>query len=101
MATGGRRDEIDGAVQAWESDLERLRVALANAPEVINAKHHSGFAELYRQKEVVKSRWETIRGVYQPDAQAVRHFEVAFASMTAAWARAQPMLAEVLAGAAS
>ena len=101
MATGGRRDEIDGAIQAWESDLERLRVALANAPEAVNARHHTGFVDLYREKEMVKSRWETIRGVYQPDAQAVRRFEVAFASMTAAWANAQPMLAEVLVAAAS
>jgi hypothetical protein len=85
----------------WERELERLRVALANAPEVINARHHSGFVELYRHKENVKSRWETIRGVYQADADAVRRFEDAFASMTAAWADAQPLRAEVLAGAAT
>lgn len=100
MAMGGRRDEVDGAIKAWECDLERLRVVLANALETVNAKHHSGFVELYRQKEIVKSRWETIRGVYQADADAVRRFEDAFASMAAAWADAQPMLAEVLTGAA-
>ena len=54
----------------------------------------------------VKRKWSSrggkpSAGVYQPDAQAVRRFEEAFASMAAAWARAQPMLAEVLAGAAS
>jgi len=101
MAMGGRRDEVDGAIKVWECDLERLRVVLANAPETVNTKHHSGFVELYRQKEIVKSRWETIRGVYQPDGQAVRRFEEAFASMTAAWTRAKPMLAEVLTGAAT
>lgn len=101
MATGGRRDEIDGAIKVWECDLERLRVALANAPEAVNARHHSGFVELYRHKEIVKSRWETIRGVYQPEPDAVRRFEDAFASMMAAWADAQPLRAEVLAGAAS
>jgi hypothetical protein len=101
MAMGGRRDEVDGAIKAWECDLERLRVVLANAPETVNAKHHFGFVELYRQKEVVKSRWETIRGVYRADADAVRRFEDAFASMTAAWADAQPLRAEVLAGAAT
>jgi hypothetical protein len=101
MAMGGRRDEVDGAIKAWECDLERLRVVLANAPEMVNAKHHFGFVELYRQKEVVKSRWETIRGVYRADADAVRRFEDAFASMAAAWAEARPMLAEVLTGAAT
>jgi hypothetical protein len=101
MATGGRRDEVDGAIQAWESDLERMRVALANAPEAVNARHHIGFVDLYRHKEIVKSRWETIRGVYQPDTDAVRRFEDAFASMTAAWADAQPLRAEVLAAAAT
>ena len=101
MATGERRDEIDGAIKAWESDLERLRVALANAPEAVNARHHSGFVELYRHKEIVKSRWEIIRGVYRADADAVRRFEDAFTSMTAAWADAQPLRAEVLTGAAT
>jgi putative heme degradation protein len=96
MATGGRREETDGKITAWERDLERLRVALANAPETVNAKHHPTFVELYRQKESVKSRWEAIRGVYQPDAEAVRRCEEALAAMEAAWARAEAMVTEVI-----
>ena len=96
MSTGGHREAIDEKIAAWERELERLRVALANAPDAVNARHHSGFVALYRQKEVVKSRWEVIRGVYRPEAEAVHRFEDALAAMDAAWMSAQPMLAEVL-----
>jgi putative heme degradation protein len=101
MSTGGHREAIDAKIAAWERELERLRVALANAPDAVNARHHAGFVELYRQKEVVKSRWEVIRGVYRPKADDVHRFEDALAAMDAAWTAAQPMLVEVLAGASS
>jgi hypothetical protein len=96
MTTGGRREEIDAKIAAWERDLERLRVALANAPAAVNAKHGSSFVELYRQKEVAKSRWEAIRGVYRPDPEAVRHCDDALAAMQAAWAAGESMFSEVL-----
>lgn len=96
MAGGGRREEIDAKIALWERDLERLRVALANAPDALNAKHHPTFVDLYRRKEVAKSRWETIRGVYRPEAQAVRRCEDAMVAVEAAWPKAQAMLAEVL-----
>jgi len=96
MAGGGRREEMDAKIALWERDLERLRVALANAPEALNAQHHPTFVELYRRKEVAKSRWEAIRGVYRPEAQAVGHFEDALAAMEAAWPKAHAMLTEVL-----
>lgn len=97
MAEGGRREEIDARIARWERDLERLRVALANATDTVNAKHHPTFVELYQRKEVAKSRWEAIRGVYRPDAQAVRRCEDALAAMEAAWLQAQAMLTDVLA----
>ncbi len=96
MAAGGRREEIDAKIAIWERDLERLRVALANAPESLNAKHHPAFVELYRRKEVAKARWEAIRGVYRPEAQGVRRCEDALAAMEAAWPQAHAMLIEVL-----
>jgi hypothetical protein len=96
MATGGRREEIDAKIVAWERGLEKLRVALANAPETMDAKYHATFVELYRQKEVAKSRWEAIRGVYRPDAEAVRGCDQALAAMEVAWARAESMRAEVI-----
>jgi hypothetical protein len=96
MGTGGRREEIDATIARWEGDLERLRLALANAPEATHAQHHPTFVELYRRKEIVKSRWEAIRGVYQREVEAVRHFEDALAGMEAAWPKAEAMLAEVL-----
>jgi len=98
MAAGGRREEIDARVKAWERELERLRVALANAPEAVNAKHQTAFEGLYRRKEVAKSRWEAIRGVYRPDAAAIECCNEALAAMEAAWVKARSMLAEVLAG---
>jgi hypothetical protein len=51
---------------------------------------------VYRAKEVVKSRWEAIRGVYRPEPADVERFQEALASMEKAWAAAQPMLADVL-----
>ena len=96
MAAGGRREGIDAKIALWERDLERLRVALANAPEALDAKHRPTFVDLYRRKEVAKSRWEAIRGVYRPEAQAIRRCEEAFAAMEAAWPLARAILAEVL-----
>lgn len=96
MAAGERREEIDAKIARWERDLERLRVALANATDAVNVQHHPAFVELCRRKEVAKSRWEAIRGVYQPDAQAVRRCEEAMSAMEAAWQAAQPMLTEML-----
>ena len=46
----------------------------------------------------MKSRWEMLRGTYQPDAEAVGEVEKALAAMEAAWANAAPMLAELLPG---
>jgi len=96
METGGRREVIDAQIAAWERDLERLRVALANAPDPLNAKYHASFVELYEQKEVAKSRWEAIRGVYRPEVEAVRRSEDALAALKAVWPKAEAMLAEVL-----
>lgn len=96
MGTGGKREEIDGTIMAWERDLERVRVALAQSPEPVHARYHPGFMELYRAKEVVKSRWEEIRGVYRPDPPAVKRFEEALAGMEAAWRAARPMLDDIL-----
>jgi hypothetical protein len=97
MAEGGRREEIDAKIARWERDLERVRVALANASDALNARHHPTFVELYRRKEVAKSRWEAIRGVYRPDANAVQRCEETLAAMEAAWQQAQAMLNELLA----
>ena len=96
MGEGGKRGEVDAKINAWERKLERLRVALAGAPEAVHAAHHQRFVGLYRQKEIVKSRWEVLRGTYQPNPEAVAAFEQALAAMDAAWANAAPMLAEVL-----
>lgn len=96
MATGGKREEVDAKIKAWEWDLERLRVALARAPEPVHARYHSGFTELYRAKEVVKSHWEEIRGVYRPEPATVQRVQEALAAMEAAWRAAQPMLDDIL-----
>ncbi len=96
MATGGKRDEIDAKIKGWERELESFRVVLARAPESVHARYYADFVELYRAKEVVKSRWEAVRGVYQPEAAAVHGFEEALSAMEAAWSAAQPMLADVL-----
>jgi hypothetical protein len=98
MATGGKRQEVDAKIRAWESELERLRLALAVAPDAVHAAHHQRFVEVYRQKEVVKSRWEMLRGTYQPTPEMSQRFADAFAAMEAAWAAAETMRAEVLAG---
>ena len=96
MATGGKRDEIDSKLKAWERDLERFRVALARAPEPVNAQHNPRFTEVYRAKEILRSRWEAIRGVYQPDPAAVHCFEEALSAMEEAWAAFQPVLADLM-----
>lgn len=95
MTTGGRREENDARIARWERELEHVRIGLANAPDVLNAKHHPTFVDLYRRKEVVKSRWEAIRGVYRPDPDAVRRCDEALGAMEAAWAAAHGMFAEV------
>ena len=95
MATGGRREEADARVKEWEQGLERLRLWLANAPEAVHLNHQPQFAELYRRKEVAKSRWEALRGVYQPTPEAVRRFEEAWADMESAWREAQALFAEM------
>jgi hypothetical protein len=96
MATGGKREAVDARIKGWERELERLRVALASAPESVHSQHNPAFVDLYQKKEVVKSRWEAIRGVYRPDPTAVRQFEEALAAIEAAWPVAQPMFAEIL-----
>jgi hypothetical protein len=96
MAMSEKRDEVDAKITAWERELERLRVVLAGAPEAVHAAHHQRFVELYRQKEIAKSRWEMLRGSYQPDPEAVREVEKAFAAMKATWANAAAMLAALL-----
>ena len=96
MASGGKRDEIDAKIKEWERELERLRVALARAPESVHDRYYQNFVELYRAKEVVKSRWEAVRGVYQPEAAAVHAFEGALSAMESAWRAAQLMLADIL-----
>lgn len=96
MATGGRREEIDAKIKAWERELEQLRVVLARAPDSMHERYHPTFTEVYRAKEIVKSRWEAVRGVYQPEPAAVEGFQEALKSMEAAWAAAQPMFADVL-----
>jgi hypothetical protein len=96
MADGGRREVIDAAITLWERDLERLRLALANAGDAMHAEHHARFVALYDRKEVVKSRWELLRGAYRPDAEAVQRFKEAFGAMEAAWGEAQSMRIAVL-----
>ncbi len=83
-------------IKAWERDLEKLRLALARAPEEAEAEYAGAFVELYRKKEIAKSRWELVRGAYLPEPEAVRQFEKALGEMDAAWSAAQPMVAEVL-----
>ncbi len=83
MATGGKREEIDAKIKGWERELERLRVTLGGAPESVHSRYHPSFVQLYRAKEVVKSRWEAIRGVYRPEAAAVQRFEEAMSAMEA------------------
>jgi hypothetical protein len=96
MATGGKREEIDAKIKAWESDLERVRLGLARAPESVHDRYQPTFVELYRAKEIVKSRWEVVRGAYQPEPAASERFRGALEAMENAWAAAQPMFADVL-----
>jgi hypothetical protein len=96
MASDGRRDEMDAKIKAWERELERLRVALARAPEPVHIQYYREFVEVYREKEVVKSRWEAIRGVYRPEPTEVERFQEALSAMEKTWVTAQPMFAEVL-----
>src|SRR5574342_258638 len=96
MATGGKREEVDAKIKTWERELERFRVALGRAPESIHAQYYPRFAEVYRAKEIVKSRWEAIRGVYRPEPAGVERFHEALASMEQAWAASQPIFADVL-----
>jgi len=85
MATGGKREEIDAKIKGWERDMEQLRLALARAPEPVHAEYQTRFVEVYRAKEIVKSRWEMIRGVYRPEPLAIQRFEEALAAMEGAW----------------
>jgi hypothetical protein len=101
MATGGRRDEIDSRIKGWEHELERLRLALANAPEAVHEAGYPRLVELYRRKEMLRSRWERIRGVYRPGPTEVQAFEEALAAMESAWRDAEPLLSEARAAGAS
>ncbi len=96
MASSGRRDGIDAKIRDWERELERMRVGLAAGPEDRHASQEQRFVALYRRKEVVKSRWETVRGVYRPDAAAVARFEEALKEMEEAWTEYAPLLAGAL-----
>ncbi len=96
MATGGKREEIDAKIKAWEHELEGVRLALARAPESVHDRYYPDFTEVYRAKEIVKSRWEVLRGVYRPEPLDVQRFQEALAAMEDAWAAAQPLLAEAV-----
>ncbi len=98
MAIGGRREEMDAKLKGWERELEKLRLALARAPDEKADRLSAAFVELYRKKESVKSSWERVRGVYLPEPEAIRQLEKALAEMEAAWSAAQPMFAEVCGG---
>mgnify|MGYP001137409294 CR=1 FL=1 len=96
MAAGGKREEIDAKIKGWERDLEQLRVALARAPESVHEEYQAGFVEVYRAKEIVKSRWEAIRGLYRPEPVAIQRFEEALAAMEYAWTGARSMFTDVV-----
>jgi hypothetical protein len=96
LENAGRRSEIDTRLAGWDERLELLRVRLGTAAEGLHEKHGPTFHELYRRKEALRSGWETIRGVYQPEASARQRFEEALVAMEQAWAAAEPMVAEVL-----
>jgi hypothetical protein len=96
MATGGKREEIDAKIKGWERDLEQLRLALARAPEPVHAEYQAGFVEVYRAKEIVKSRWEAIRGVYRPEPVVIERFEEALAAMEDTWTGARSMFTDVV-----
>lgn len=91
MAEETGREALDARIKGWESDLERLRLALTGAPEPTHQAHQEGFVTLYRQKEVLKARWEVLRGTYQPEPAAVARCLEALTAMEVAWERARPM----------
>ena len=96
MTADGPREEMAAKLKAWECELERVRLALARAPDSIHDRHYSGFIEVYRAKETVRSRWEAVRGRYQAEPDAIRRLQDAFEAMEKVWAEAQPMFAAVL-----
>lgn len=96
MASEGKRAEMDEKIKAWEHDLERLRLALARGPAELHERLGRRFTDLYRAKEVVKARWEAVRGVYRPAPAERAQFEEALRAMEAAWAAEQSMVSEVL-----
>ncbi len=101
MATDEGREAIDERIKGWERDLEQVRLALASAPEALHQARSADFAALYRRKEVIKSRWEQIRGVYGPESADVQAFEEALTAMEAAWRDAKLLLSEAAAASAS
>jgi hypothetical protein len=96
MTAGGKREQIDRRIKAWESELEHIRLALARAPDSVHDRCHPTFTEVYRAKEIVKSRWEAVRGVYQPEPAAIQRLQDALETMEKAWASAQPKFADLL-----
>lgn len=96
MAIGSIREARDERLKTWERELERLRVALARAPEELHEQYSPEFTALSRVKEIVKSRWEAIRGVYQPAPVEIEGVQAGFEAMEKAWAAAQTMIASVL-----
>ncbi len=97
MAGAGKREAMDRRIKEWERELERMRIVLAAAPEALHAQHQDSFVRLYRAKEVLKSRWEAIRGIYRPEVAALERFEQALKIMDAAWAETAPVLKAVVA----
>lgn len=95
MASGGRREEINAKIKGWERELERVRITLARAPEAVHTAYYPDFVDLYRQKELLRSAWEAVRGVYQPGAEAIHRFEQALAAMETAWEATWPKLANL------
>jgi hypothetical protein len=96
MASEGKRAGMDGKIRAWEHDLERLRLALARGPAELHERFGPRFTDLYRAKEVLKARWEAVRGVYRPAPAELARCEEALRAMEAAWAAEQSMVSEVL-----
>ncbi len=96
MASTDRRNAMDEKIKTWEQELERYRVGLAGGPEAVHAAHAERFVRLYKQKEVLKSRWEAIRGVYRPEKAAVARFEEALSAMEADWAEIAPTLSAAI-----
>ncbi len=97
MGDTANREAIDSRIKEWERELEEIRIALAAAPEALHAEHEDSFVRLYRAKEVLKSRWEAIRGIYRPDAAAVERYEQALKIMDSTWAETAPVLKAAIA----